>query len=353
MVNVLSMPRRFVIFSTLFVILSSLVLAAADNTVNMGVFVYHSDQLDSTSYAKDAEGLPFDFFVLQTFSTEGENALPVPQLPCGYEGPYYMYTKVTEKMGGGEEVKDALGAACSSVSGDFSEVYNCYLYTVDWDNNQSFCKQGKTPTETACFGTVGGVWEPAADSGKGECCGDDPAGYNPFGTLPEHALDDPDIGKISCKSCPVGLNAVGGKRFWSDSVNSIASDKGCCGDDSADCVALVGNDQFLCGDVGGRSAGSGAAAGCSFGLSSEECEQETEGSGSSQPQDSGGKWFWANAVESQGMIFNISCAGTPTLSTGQSWVGCTNVSFNLGTPVKKSSCVFSMTEETDFVEVTP
>jgi hypothetical protein len=337
-----TMVRRLV-FLAVIILLACCAFVYAAKVMSIKIYP------ESSSHTDEPLAYPNGSFVSATIS-KGNPAVTTVltnnQLACGVEGNYYADIYAD---GPGSEY-DANGASCDIAAGDYNRIYDCLLYSVDYDDSETFCKQGNDGTTTPCFGSVGGIWEPAADNGLGECCGDDIPGSNPDGT--NHDLDDPDMGKNSCEYCPVGWNngtgPGGGLRDWSNSVHAISDAYGCCGDDYEDCGRLVSNNRYLCWDFQGQYSGSGSGSGCT-----DPNPENCQGYGQTGSYTAG-IWYWTPADSRKGKIFNVSCLQVPVASNGVEWVGCVNDSFhNLPGASLQSSCVYSLHEEAVFVEATP
>ena len=289
--------------------------------------IYHESQGPNSD-----EAWPYGQF--QNFETSGT----VGQLPCAREGRYFMDVGVTGYQTESGVEYDAQGKSCNAITGDYSRIFNCYAYTINYDKNQTFCAQTPSCFRDSQGNEFNAVWDSVANNGKGACCGDDPAGLNPSGT--STTIDDPDMGKMSCDYCPVGLNNNSGTgsgkglRFWSPLVPE--ADR-CCGDDEEDCAQVRNN--FLCWDFQGRyTSPTSASVDPLTGL-------PTDGSPGNYQ---GGQWYWTPASTMTAKILNVSCESISVVSNGNEWVGCTPQSFiSQGLPGTELNCVLSLTEETN------
>jgi hypothetical protein len=260
--------------------------------------------------------------------------------PCGKEGPYYAATfSDAPNAALGIGMLNAHGQPCDGIptpsGGPYGTIYNCTLYTVDYDRDKMYCEKRTEP----CFnigGIDGGVWEDTADNSNGECCGDDPSGPNPTGT--DHTIDDPDMGKKSCENCTRGLFNItigtgpgGGLRDWSNAVINIDNREGCCGDDYNDCLKLLDNNRFMCWDFGGT-----------YTTSSTECDDPNpENCAAPTGQTySSGVWHWTSAGYWPAKILAVSCAQETVVSDGSQWIACENISFSIGTTKRFAGNVF-------------
>lgn len=321
---------RLTIFILPMFVLSSIALAQiAPQT--MYIRVYHERQTADD----DAEAYPYGSQLAKELNDPGLTTLNLTPLPCGREGRYYAAVW-SEPPPSQSHVVDGLWTTpCDGISGDYMYVKNCFLYGVDFDDNEGFCTQ----TSPSCMRDINGnerygVWESEADNRQGECCGDDYGGINPDGT--DHTMDDPDMGPISCENCTVGLNAKTDitqppLRDWG---LNVPAGQGCCGDDEDDCHSLAGGDKWLCWQLGADYAPTTHLTN-PFNPNNQMVEPGVS------LKD---RWFWSSAGPVPGAIVNVSCSKRTAVSDGNRWITCDYSSYPAPPDM---TCVYSIDRPTN------
>jgi hypothetical protein len=225
--------------------------------------------------------------------------------PCEFEKTYYY------SFFGWDGAKKALGQ-CETNPYDCWDYATAAAYTVDYDTQEWAC--------TACAG----IWEPTADNGNGQCCGDDSIGDNPSGIDTTTNGDDPDMGPEACQYCALGQYYTDpGLRHWGTLVPS--DNNRCCGDDVEDCGALV--NSYLCTDIPGTTSTSTSISNTCTDPNDPACSSSTSTTTTTEQ----GPWYWRNAADGEhtGVIISSACAEPDAayVSDGQKWLGCTALAF--------------------------